>query len=84
MGRGDKQLTALLLNPKDMSIIQFGSKARKTFADMCDNPKAEPCVTRYIPRWIQGFIWVPAAYQYLHSFPAPPSPTLDATTFRHA
>lgn len=43
-GRSDKQLTALLLNPRDNTLLQFGSRARKQFAELCDDPRAEPAL----------------------------------------
>jgi hypothetical protein len=39
MGSAEKQLTALLLDPKDNSLLCFGMDARKKFASMCDDSK---------------------------------------------
>jgi len=42
-GSADKQLTALLLDAKsEHTLISFGAVSRERFADMCDNPRAEP------------------------------------------
>jgi len=42
--RGDKALTAVLLNPEDNTMLLFGSRARAEFADRCDAEAPAPAL----------------------------------------
>jgi len=46
MGSADKQLSALLVDSTAAhALVQFGSRAREQFAEMCDDAKSSSCVT---------------------------------------